>query len=119
MSKKSKFIEYVNENLFSKINVENIDPDVIDYWNGLNNSDNTERLKFTDNGKMVMKYMQSLPFGTPPLKSKDIAEGMGISARSVSGAMRRLCDDNYIEKVGKDPILYSITELGKNVSIEE
>jgi Mn-dependent DtxR family transcriptional regulator len=50
----------------------------------------------------------------PLLKAKDIAEGLGISARTVSGAMRKLVTDNYVEKISTDPIIYSLTEKGKS-----
>lgn len=117
MSKKSKFINYVNENLFSKINVDEIDEDVLTYWNGLASKDDTEKPTFTDNGKLVMKYLKNLPEGTEPMKAKDIGDEMGISSRTVSGAMRKLCDDGFVEKVGKDPVLYVLTEQGKNIEI--
>lgn len=117
MSKKSKFIEFVSDNLFNKINVDEIDPDVIAYWNGLTSKDDTEKPTFTDNGKLVMKYLKSLPDDTEPKRAKDIGDEMGVSSRTVSGAMRKLCDDGFIEKIGKDPVLYSITEKGKNTKI--
>lgn len=117
MSKKSKFIEYVNNELFSKIDMNEIDSDVVDYWNGLTSKDDTEKPTFTDNGKLVMKYLQSLPDGVEPMKSKDIGEEMGISSRTVSGAMRKLTTDGFVEKIGKDPVLYVLTEQGKNIEI--
>ena len=51
-------------------------------------------------------------------KARDIAEALFIAPKSVSGAMRKLVTDGYVEKVGKDPIMYSITEKGKNVDFE-
>ena len=36
----------------------------------------------------------------------------------VSGAMRKLVTDGFVEKVGQDPVIYSITENGKNINIE-
>ena len=50
-------------------------------------------------------------------KAKDIAEGLFISSRGVSGAMRKLVTDGYVEKVGQDPVIYSLTEKGKIVEI--
>ena len=32
--------------------------------------------------------------------------------------MRKLVTDGYIEKVGKDPVVYMITEKGKTIEIE-
>ena len=117
MSKKSKFIECVEEGLFSKINLEELDPDVVDYWNALKGATDVEKPLFTDNGKLVMEYLQSLPEGTPAMKSKDIAEALFVSSRSVSGAMRKLVTDGFVEKIGDSPVLYLITEKGKNIEI--
>ena len=33
--------------------------------------------------------------------------------------MRKLVMDEYVEKVGKDPVVYTITEKGKNVIFTE
>jgi DNA-binding HxlR family transcriptional regulator len=35
----------------------------------------------------------------------------------VSGAIRKLVTDGYVEKVGQDPVIYTLTELGKSVEI--
>jgi predicted transcriptional regulator len=51
-------------------------------------------------------------------KAKDIAEGLFISSRAVSGAIRKLVTDGYVEKVGQDPTIYSITDKGKNIKID-
>jgi DNA-binding MarR family transcriptional regulator len=119
MSKKNAFVNYVEENLFSKIDVNNIDPDVLSYWKALKEIPEVEKPLFTDNGKLIMKYLQDLPEGTPMLKAKDIAEGMFISARTVSGSMRKLVSDGFVEKVGQDPILYLLTDAGKAIKIED
>ena len=52
-------------------------------------------------------------------KAKDIAERMGISSRGVSGAMRKLVSDGFCEKIGENPIVYKLTEKGKNFNLNE
>jgi predicted transcriptional regulator len=52
-------------------------------------------------------------------KARDIAEGLFISSRAVSGAMRKLVTDGFVEKLGADPVVYTITEKGKNVTINQ
>ncbi len=113
MSKKQKFIEFVDENLMSKYG-EEIDQDVLDYWNALINKEEKEKPLFTDNGKLILKFMQT---DMEQGKAKDIAEAMFISSRTVSGSMRKLVADGYVEKIGEDPITYCITEKGKNIEI--
>lgn len=76
----------------------------------------SEKPAFTDNGKAILGYLQTVPQAM--YKARDIAEGLGMSSKSVSGAMRKLVTDGYIEKVGKDPVVYTITDKGMNVKFE-
>ena len=118
MSKKQAFIEYVSR-LFGEDHVQNgdIPDDAWDYWKGLIAEKSTEKPLFTDNGKVVLKFFQEHQ-DVPSWKTKDVAEGIGLSSRSVSGSLRKLVADEYIDKIGKDPILYCLTEKGKNAKIE-
>ncbi len=117
MSKKQKFIDCVEEALFSKVDLTEIDPDVLSYWEALKGTKDTEKPVFTDNGKLVMEYLKSLPEGSPALKSREIAEALFISSRTVSGAMRKLVTDGFVEKIGQDPVMYTLTEQGKNIEL--
>ena len=118
MSKKSEFIKYVEE-LMNNLPDITMSEDAESYWDALKGANDVEKPMFTDNGKLIMKYLQELPIGTPMMKAKDIAEGMFISSRAVSGAMRKLVTDGFIEKVGQDPVMYSLTDKGRNVKIED
>lgn len=120
MSKKTEFINYVE----ALIDATSADPiemtdNALAFWNALKGGKDEEKPTFTDNGKMVMKYLQSLPTDSPMLKAKDIAEGMLVSSRAVSGAMRKLCSDGFVEKIGQDPVMYSLTDAGRQVIIED
>ena len=68
----------------------------------------------TDNGKLILGYMQSS--GINALTAKRISDGILISSRGVSGAMRKLVSDGYIEKVGTDPVVYALTSAGEIVN---
>jgi hypothetical protein len=117
MSKKQEFIKYVNELIAAAPSVEP-NEDAKLYWDAFCGLDeNGEKPLFTDNGKLILKYMQD-NLDTPMWKARDIAEGLFISSRGVSGAMRKLVSDGFVEKVGQDPTIYSITENGKNINIE-
>lgn len=76
-----------------------------------------EKPEITDNGKQILKYLQENT-ENPMLKARDIAEGLFISSRTVSGSMRKLVNDGFVEKVGQDPAIYTITEKGKNYNID-
>jgi DNA-binding MarR family transcriptional regulator len=117
MSKKSKFIEFVDDALFSKVDINEVDSDIVAYWEALKGTGDVEKPTFTDNGKLVMEYLKGLPEGSPALKSREIAEALFVSSRSVSGAMRKLVTDGFVEKIGQDPVMYSLTEKGKNIEI--
>ena len=119
MSKKQEFINFIE----MVLNENNIGPDSMPenvklYWDAFRGADeNGEKPLFTDNGKLILKFLQDRQ-ETPMWKARDIAEGLFISSRAVSGAMRKLVTDGYVEKVGQDPVIYSITENGKNINID-
>ena len=77
-----------------------------------------EKPELTDNGKLILKYMQDHP-ETITWKAKDVAEGLFISSRTVSGSMRKLVTDSFAEKVSEQPVIYTLTEKGKNYKIED
>ena len=117
MSKQQEFIEWVEKLISGQEEPIIPTPGASAYWDALLNADvATEKPAFTDNGKLILKQLQSMPEGL--YKARDIAEALFIAPKSVSGAMRKLVNDGYVEKVGKDPIMYSITEKGKYVDFE-
>ena len=77
-----------------------------------------EKPIFTDGGKQILKYLQENHSDGESVMAKAIAEGMGVSSRSVSGAIRKLVNDGFVEKVSTDPVLYSITAKGIEVTID-
>lgn len=115
MTKKQEFINFI-DNLIKESSVE-VSENVRLYWDAFRGADeNGERPMFTDNGKLILKYMVDHQ-EVPMWKARDIAEGLFISSRAVSGAMRKLVTDGFVEKVGEDPVVYSLTDLGKTIEI--
>ena len=120
MSKKQEFINYVKElqahcDAYSTIEMSE---DARLYWEAFCGTTDTEKPMFTDNGKLILKHLQANQ-QEAMWKARDVAEGLFISSRAVSGAMRKLVTDGYVEKVGQDPVVYSLTEKGKNIKIED
>jgi DNA-binding MarR family transcriptional regulator len=114
MSLKQDFINYVESNFDSNPMPESL----TEYWakfKGNFNSGDTPQ--FTENGKKILAFLQQNT-ETRTWKSKEIAEGMFVASRTVSGAIRKLVSDGYVEKVGQDPVIYSITEKGINTKID-
>ena len=118
MSKKQEFIEFV-EKMMNELNIgpDHMSDNVSIYWEALKGKEETEKPLFTDNGKLILQYLQDHS-EVPIWKAKDIAEGLFVSSRTASGALRKLVNDGFVEKVGQDPVIYSITEKGKNINIE-
>ena len=50
--------------------------------------------------------------------SREAAEALFTSGRSIAGSMRKLVNDGYVDKVGKDPVQYSLTDAGKNYQFD-
>lgn len=90
---------------------------IANYLKALESGKKDEKPPLTENGKMILAYLQSAP--TAPYKAKDIAEALGLSSRTVSGSIRKVCADGFVEKAGSDPALYIITDKGQNFNIEE
>ena len=117
MSKKQEFIEFVKKMMDDlSIGPDAMSENVSIYWEALLGKEDVEKPLFTDNGKLILQYLQDHP-EVPMWKAKDIAEGLFVSSRTVSGAIRKLVTDGFVEKVGQDPVIYSITEKGKNIEI--
>ena len=124
-SKKEAFIKIVKAEIFDRPdiyseNYPDIFSDAADFFNGLSMSNGEDKIKFTENGKLVLSYMQeNIETYNNLFKAKSIGEGMEISSRTVSGAMRKLVNDGYVEKVGENPTVYSLTTAGKEVTFDE
>ena len=116
MSKKQEFIDFVEDALMSKVDVNEVPENVMIYWEALKNKEEKEKPPFTDNGKLILQFLRDNE-DTTTWKARDIAEGLFVSSRTVSGSIRKLVNDGYVEKVSKDPVIYSITDLGKKVEI--
>ena len=122
MSKKQKFIEMV-EILLGMADQEDVkvDEEAIEYFNLLKAADiNNDKPKFTENGKKVLEYMQqNKELHNNVFNAKEVGEGLNVTSRTASGAMRKLVTDGYIEKIGTNPVIYSLTQKGINTDVNE
>ena len=114
MTKKEEFVKYVEEMMenSSVVMTENARL----YWEAFKGTTEEDKPMFTENGKLILQHLQKNQ-STPMWKARDIAEGLFISSRAVSGAIRKLVTDGFVEKVGQDPVIYALTEKGKTVEI--
>ena len=115
MSKKQDFISEVHS-MINSLGYEWQSESAKAYWEAFISVKEEDKPEFTDNGKLILKYMQDNS-DKENFKAKDIGEGLFVSSRTVSGAIRKLVTDGYVEKIGQDPVIYTLTEKGKNKEI--
>lgn len=115
MTKKQEFINFIDELMTAAPQVKP-NEDVMSYLEAFRGK---EELKpeFTENGRLILKHLQDNPKQVM-WKARDIGEGLFISSRAVSGAIRKLVSDGYVEKVGQDPVIYTITDKGKTANLD-
>lgn len=116
MSIKQEFIEFV-EKVVQEFNVE-MPEGAQKYFDAMKSVPEKEKPMFTDGGKQILKYMKDNHVEGETVTAKQVAEGMGISSRSVSGALRKLVTDGFMEKAGTDPVVYALTYKGVEVTID-
>lgn len=92
-----------------------IPDDVREVYDELRNQSNKPLL--TEIGIQILEYLQKC--GIKDLKARDIAEGMEVPSRKISGSMRKLVTDGFVEKTGQNPVIYSLTEKGSEFNIKE
>lgn len=117
---KKEFLEFLDNLMAAAPNetAKYLNDDAKTYIEALraSSAEEKEKPEMTDNGKLILGYMQTS--NITALTSKRISEGIMISSRGVSGAMRKLVTDGYVEKVGNNPAVYILTEKGKNYKID-
>lgn len=114
---KQEFLNFLEKLMEANPDLTNelITEDIQSYLDILKEAKN-EKSELTENGKRVLNYLQEHQ-DIHLWKAKDLAEQIGISSRGASGAMRKLVNDGFCDKIGESPVIYSLTEKGKNYKI--
>lgn len=120
MTKKEAFIKMV-ESLIGPLDINELKEDdetkmAIEFFQELKeNKASTPKPEITENGIKILAYMQeNYQKYNNVFKAKEIGEGLFVSSRSVSGSMKKLITEGFVEKIGSDPVAYSITDKGKD-----
>ena len=115
MNKYKQFLDYFDwlvENCKQSV----VMPDEVqDVYNMLQEQQAMEKPMFTESGLSILEYLQTCD--AKSLKARDIADGMVISSRQVSGAIRKLVTDGFVDKMGSSPVIYSLTTKGRDFDI--
>ena len=124
MTKKEAFIKIIQTEIFDRTDIyaENY-PDeyalAASFWEDFKDGKVKNSGAMTENGKKLLSWMQeNVDIMTNLFTSKEAAEALFTSGRSIAGSMRKLVNDGYVEKTGKDPVQYSLTEAGKNYQFD-
>lgn len=118
MSRCERFLEYFDK-MHNELNWE-IPDEVNEFYNILKETKDDKDINkpaFTKNGLLILKFMQTC--GMASMKAKDIAANIELASKSVSGSMRKLVTDRYVEQFGKSPAIYALTAKGKEINLEE
>ncbi len=114
---KKEFLDFVNKLMEANPEItKKLMTDEIQAYLDILKETKDDKPILTENGRLILEYLQNHP-ETHLWKAKDVADQLGISSRGVSGAFRKLVNDGFCEKLGKDPVIYSLTEKGKNFNI--
>jgi predicted HTH transcriptional regulator len=125
MTNKEAFIKIIQKEIFDnddiyKENYEQEFPLAMAFWEDFKNGKSKSSEKMTENGAKLLSWMQENKEKMSNIfTSKEIAEALFTSGRSIAGSMRKLIKDGYVEKIGKDPVQYSLTEAGKSYQFEK
>ena len=68
-----------------------------------------EKVEITENGKIILKAMKEIGEAA---SAKVIGESLRTTGRKVSGCLRKLVTEGYVQKIGENPIQYELTEKG-------
>ena len=124
MTKKEAFIKIIQTEIFDRTDIyaENY-PDEYElaasFWEDFKDGKVKNSGAMTENGKKLLSWMQeNVDTMTNLFTSKEAAEALFTSGRSIAGSMRKLVNDGCVEKTGKDPVQYSLTEAGKNYQFD-
>ena len=125
MTNKEAFIKIIQKEIFDNDDIygENYEqefPLAMAFWEDFKNGKSKSSEKMTENGAKLLSWMQENEEKMSNIfTSKEIAEALFTSGRSIAGSMRKLIKDGYVEKIGKDPVQYSLTEAGKSYQFEK
>ena len=75
----------------------------------------TKKTALTANGVKILKVLQE--HETVEMSAADIGDYIDLSSRSVSGSMRKLVTEGYVDKIAQDSgsALYKITDKGLKI----
>lgn len=105
--RKNVFIETV-ENLFNAYPM-NVPAEALEFFEDYKRGKSSNRKEITEKGIAIILALRENPEW---ITAKALGEIMDVSGRSVSGSMKKLVEDEYVDKRAGTPSAYKITEKG-------
>ena len=90
----------------------------IDFLDELLEKNSTENILTETGRKILISMYVNKETYLNVFSSKQLGELLFMSARSVSGSMRKLVTEQYIEKSSTNPVTYKLTENGEVLAKE-
>ena len=90
----------------------------IDFLDELLEKNSTENILTETGRKILISMYANKETYLNIFSSKQLGELLFMSARSVSGSMRKLVTEQYVEKSGTNPVTYKLTENGEVLAKE-
>ena len=102
--RKNVFIETV-ENLFNAYPM-NVPAEALEFFEDYKRGKSSNRKEITEKGIAIILALRENPEW---ITAKALGEIMDVSGRSVSGSMKKLVEDGYVDKRAGTPSAYKIT----------
>jgi Mn-dependent DtxR family transcriptional regulator len=79
----------------------------------------TTKSNITEKGVKILQTMQeNKTLYNNIFNAKILGELLFMAPRSVSGSIKKLVADGYVEKLGSNPISYKLTKLGEECKLD-
>lgn len=115
--KKQIFIDTI-EALFTKNSSDVFIPqEAIDFFEDYKKCASSNKKAITEKGINILKEMRELDEDAW-ISATALGQRMDISGKSVSGTMRKLVTDGYVEKRIGNPASYRLTEKGRTCTFD-
>ena len=91
-------------------------PEAVEFYENLKSN---LKQTITDNGIKILKSMKDNEEKyLNVFSSKQLGELLFMPPRSVSGSMKKLLADGYVEKKSQNPVTYGLTTLGRETQLD-
>ena len=115
MTTKENFIAEIEKLL----ETNTINDEAMDYFTKFKEGTVKNSSVITEKGATVLGFIQKQP-ADYVFTSKMVAEALDLNSRSVSGTLKKLISDGYVEKVTTiSPITYQITIAGQEFNLND